>query len=137
MVELLLNPEDRRTKEQKCKEVGITFKSLYMWMKDKRFLDYLNGQLDKYTDGELADIWKALIRQAKMGNINAIKLYFELKGKYSCKIDLVGQINHTHSYEHMSDEELDKELMKYEGINQGGKGAQVIPFERTAHKNIS
>lgn len=79
MAELLLNPEDRRTKTEKMEEVGVSRKAFYSWMKDKRFVDYLNRQLDQYTDGELAEVWKALINQCKRGNIQAIKLFFEMK----------------------------------------------------------
>lgn len=79
MAELLLNPEDRRTKQEKCKEVGITTKTLWKWMKDERFVDYVNSQLDQYTNSELAEVWKALIAQCKRGNVQAIKLFFELK----------------------------------------------------------
>ncbi|GAB6170927.1 hypothetical protein JCM15765_04050 [Paradesulfitobacterium aromaticivorans] len=79
MAELLLNPEDRRTKQEKCEEVGIAFSTLWKWMKDKRYVDYVNSQIDQYTNGELAEVWKALINQCKRGNIQAIKLFFEMK----------------------------------------------------------
>ncbi|MDQ7094200.1 phBC6A51 family helix-turn-helix protein [Desulfosporosinus sp. PR] len=79
MAELLLNPEDRRTKQEKCNEVGIAFTTLWKWMKDKRYVDYVNSQLDQYTNSELTDIWKSLIMQCKRGNIQAIKLFFEMK----------------------------------------------------------
>lgn len=61
------------------KEVGVPHRTFYRWMKDRRFIDYLNSRLDQYTDGELAEIWKALINQCKRGNIQAIKLFFEMK----------------------------------------------------------
>jgi hypothetical protein len=80
MVELLLNPEDRRTKEAKMKEAGVPHRTFYRWMRDKRFIDYLNSKLDQYTDGELAEVWKALIYQCKRGNVKAIELFFEMKG---------------------------------------------------------
>lgn len=82
MVELLLNPEDRRTKEKKCEEAGIAFSTLWRWMKDDNFVDYMNNQLDKYTNGELPEVWRALIAQCKRGNIQAIKLYMDLKRLY-------------------------------------------------------
>jgi len=79
IVELLINPEDRRTKEKKCEEVGIAYSTLWRWMKDERFVEYLNSQIDKYINGEMADIWRALLAQCKKGNIQAIKLLFEVK----------------------------------------------------------
>ena len=79
MAELLLNPEDRRTKKDKCAEVGITHKTLWKWMKDQRYVAYVNDQLEQYTNGELADVWRALIGQCKRGNVQAMKLFFEMK----------------------------------------------------------
>jgi hypothetical protein len=79
IVELLNNPEDNRTKEDKCNEIGVTRKTLYEWLKKPEFVDYMNSQLDKYTNSALPDIWKAHIRAAKRGDIPAIKLYYEMK----------------------------------------------------------
>ena len=76
---MLINPDDRRTKEEKCKEVGVTRKTLYEWLKKPEFVDYMNSQLNKYTDSELSEVWKALLLQCKRGNIEAIKLYFKMK----------------------------------------------------------
>lgn len=79
MAELLLNPEDRRTKTEKMKEADVSRKAFYSWMKDKRFVTYLNSQLDQYTDGELSSVWRSLINQCVRGNVSAMKLFFELK----------------------------------------------------------
>ncbi len=75
----LINPEDNRPKAEKIKAAGLTEQVFYRWMKDERYIKYLNSQIDKYTDGELAEVWKALLRQCKLGNIAAIKLFFDMK----------------------------------------------------------
>lgn len=85
VAQLLVNPDDKRTKEQKAQAAGITYKTLWEWMKDERFVGYLNAQIDKYTDAEVAEVWKALIRKCKQGDVSAIKLFFELKGMYQEK----------------------------------------------------
>jgi hypothetical protein len=79
IVQLLINPEDRRTKTEKCKETGITMKTLWMWMQDERFVNYMNSKVSMYTDAELPEVWKSLISQCKRGSVAAMKLYFELK----------------------------------------------------------
>lgn len=79
MAELLLNPEDRRTKAEKIKEVGVPHRTFYRWMKDKRYVDYINSKLDQYTNSELSEVWRALINQCKRGDVKAIKLFFEMK----------------------------------------------------------
>jgi AcrR family transcriptional regulator len=61
------------------KEAGVPPRTFYRWLKDKRYIDYINSKLDQYTDSELSEVWKALIMQCKRGNIQAIKLFFEMK----------------------------------------------------------
>ncbi len=79
MAALLLNPEDRRTKSEKMKEVGVPHRTFYRWMNDERYIEYIKSRLDRYIDAELADVWRALLAQCKRGNVQAIKLLFEVK----------------------------------------------------------
>lgn len=107
------------------KEAGVSRTRFYEWMKDQRFIDYMNSQIDKYTDSELADVWKALLRKCKMGDISAIKLFFEMKGLYSekKKVELTGKdggpIQHSIDVSNLSDDELEKELAQLEKLEQG------------------
>lgn len=82
LAHLLVNPESRGTKEKKAEEAGVTYKTLWVWMKDPNFVAYLNRLIHQYTDAEIAEVWKALIRKAKIGDVSAIKLFFEMKGMY-------------------------------------------------------
>ncbi|KJS68665.1 MAG: hypothetical protein JL50_03005 [Peptococcaceae bacterium BICA1-7] len=70
------------------KEVDVSRKTFYRWMKDKRYIDYINEQLSQYTDGELPEVWRALINQCKRGNVAAMKEFFRLKGLYPDQKDL-------------------------------------------------
>jgi hypothetical protein len=79
IAELLLNPEDRRSKKDKYESIGLPERTFYKWMKDDRFVDYLNSQIGKYTNAELYEIWKSLMMQCKRGNIEAMKLFFKMK----------------------------------------------------------
>lgn len=82
VAQLLADPSDRRTKQSKLKEAGVPSRTFYHWMEDKRYLKFLSDQVDLYTDGELPEVWRALINQCVRGDTSAIKLYFEMKGKY-------------------------------------------------------
>ncbi len=119
MVELLINPEDRRTKKDKCDEVGVTFKTLCEWVKNPEFVRYMNEQLDRFTDTELPEIWKAHIRECKRGNMEAIELYHTLKGNMPAKKisqEVTGKNGgpvEVINYNYLSDDELEKELEKY------------------------
>ena len=86
LAETLTNPEFNGTVTDICKEVGVARSTFYRWMDDKDYLDYIQGLIDKYTDSELSSVWKALISECKNGNVQAIKLYFELKGKYTAVV---------------------------------------------------
>ena len=63
---------------------------VYDWIGDDNFRSYVDELIDKYTDSELSRVWKALMKLIDKGDFQAIKLYFELKGKYK---DTVGRSN--------------------------------------------
>jgi hypothetical protein len=82
MAEMLADPADRRTKGEKIKDAGLTERNFYRWMKDERYINYINNIVDKYTNSDLPDVWKALMRKCKMGDTTAIKLLFDIKGMF-------------------------------------------------------
>jgi hypothetical protein len=88
MAELLANPEDRRSKSEKMKEASLPERTYYRWMKDQRYIDYVNSLIEKYTDSELPEIWRALVRKCKAGDVSAIKLLFELRNMYNKKLQI-------------------------------------------------
>lgn len=92
--QLLADPDDRRTRRDKIAEVGVAPSTAYAWLKKPEFLDYLNDQIEKYTDGHLSTAWRSLIIQMKRGDTKAIKLFFELKGKYKQKHEVEGKLEH-------------------------------------------
>jgi hypothetical protein len=82
---LLLDPEDRRTKREKFKEIGVQPKTAYRWLSDERYVSYINTQLDKFVNAELVDVYRALLMQCKRGNVPALRLFFELKDLFPSK----------------------------------------------------
>ena len=83
--EKLANPTFEGSVTELCEEIGVSRASFYRWMDKPAFRDYLNGLIDKYSDGELASVWKALIRKCIRGDTRAMKLYFELKGRFESR----------------------------------------------------
>lgn len=106
LAEMLTNPEFDGTVTELCASVGVARSTFYKWMEDKDYLKYIENLIDKYTDSELSTVWKSLIRECEAGNIQAIKLYFELKGKYSNKVEIDGTINNP--YAGLTEEQLRK-----------------------------
>lgn len=80
--ERLADPEFRGTITELCGKVGVARSTFYDWLGKEEFRSYVDGLIDRYTDSELSRVWKSLMRLIDRGDIQAIKLYFELKGRY-------------------------------------------------------
>ena len=92
MAELLVDPDCDLNVTEMCKTIGVSRTAFYKWQKDKNFKEYVKYLIESYADSELANIWKALIKKAKVGDLPAQKLYFELKEKYKQKIEVEGNV---------------------------------------------
>lgn len=80
---MLADPEYRMlTKTSLAQHLGVSRPTLYKYLERKDVQEYTKELVDYYTDGELANVWKALIRQCKRGDVKAIKLYYEMKQLY-------------------------------------------------------
>ena len=88
VAKMLANPERGMTDKEIYQTVGISPTTFYKWIStDDKILRYAEKLIDKYTDKELGAVWRALIRECKKGDVRAIKLYFELKGKYRQSVE--------------------------------------------------
>ncbi|SCJ39083.1 Uncharacterised protein [Anaerotruncus sp. 2789STDY5834896] len=85
--EMLANPDFTGTVTDLCKTIDISRTTFYRWMDRQAFRGYLNELIDKFTDSELSSIWKALVRKCCGGDTQAIRLFFELKGKYGKPVE--------------------------------------------------
>lgn len=78
----LASPDFTGTITLLCQQEGVSRQTFYKWLSNQAFMRYVTELIDTYTDSELARVWKALIKKCEAGDVAAIKLYFELKGKY-------------------------------------------------------
>lgn len=94
MAEMLANPESEYASvSEMCRKIDISRNTYYSkWLRDEAFTSYVDELIARYTDAELASVWRALIKQCIAGNVTAIKLFFELKGKYRQQIDVSGGV---------------------------------------------
>lgn len=92
IAEKLTNPEFDGNITRLCDEMGVARSTLYRWYNDSDFMGYVEWLIEKYTDSELANAWRALVRKANTGNVEALKLFFELKGKYKQEISVDGKL---------------------------------------------
>lgn len=91
--ELLANPDFSGTKEEIAREAGVSRTTLYRWLRNPDFVALVNQLVAQYADAELAMVWKSLCKQIKAGNLQAIRLYFELRerGKQTASNQLQDQ----------------------------------------------
>ena len=88
VAEMLANPDFQASKTEILEKAGVPRSTFYRWLRENQeFTDYISELVEKYTDGELATVWKALTGKCQSGDVSAIKLYFELKGKYKVSVD--------------------------------------------------
>ena len=94
MAEMLADPEsEHRTISEICEAVGIDRSTYYKhWGNSEKFRNYVDELIGKYTDSELAAVWRSLIKRCFDGDVSAIKLFFELKGKYKQQVQLDGGV---------------------------------------------
>lgn len=92
MAEMLASPEFDGNISKLCDEIGVARSTFYRWYEDADFVRYVEWLIERYSDSELANAWRALIKKANSGNVEALKLYFELKGKYKKEIAIDGGV---------------------------------------------
>ncbi len=88
LAEMLVNPDCELNVTQICEKIGISRQTFYNWQSETDFRGYVNWLIDSYTDSELANVWKALIKKAVSGDVAAQKLYMELKNKYKQELKI-------------------------------------------------
>lgn len=81
-INLVLNVADRRTLSMKLQALGIPASTYYAWKKQKPFSDALKKQGERLFGDTQAEVHVALTKQAIDGDINAIKLYNQMSGRF-------------------------------------------------------
>ena len=81
LAEMLANPEYSGTITEICQACEIARTTFYKWMDLPKFRGHLNDLIGKYADSELSTVWKALVRKCATGDVQAMRLYFEMREK--------------------------------------------------------
>ena len=94
MAEMLADPEsEHRTITELCGEIGVDRSTYYKYRRNNpKFREYVDDLIEKYTDSATAEVWRSLIKKCIAGDLNAIKLFFELKGKYKQQVQVDGGV---------------------------------------------
>ena len=89
LAEMLCNPDINDSVTAMCEKVNVSRQTFYRWLHENPdFNRYIEWLVENYTNSELANAWKALVKKANSGNVEALKLFFEMKGKYKQTVNL-------------------------------------------------
>lgn len=71
-------------------EMGVRESVYRGWLRDEAFVREVERAAEAGADAALPRVWQALVAKCENGDTAAIKLYFELKGRYRQSVDVRG-----------------------------------------------
>lgn len=74
-----------------CEKHDISRQTFYNWQNDAEFKGYVSWLVDSYTDSELPNAWKQLIKKVNSGCMDAITMLFKIKGVLKDELNLTGK----------------------------------------------
>jgi hypothetical protein len=87
---LMINPGDRRTKEEKLAEINVPMSTYYHWMRNKDFYAEWQLQMANIMQIEEPEVFAVLAKKIKEGDPSAMKLYYEITGKTGRRMEVTG-----------------------------------------------
>lgn len=81
-VNMMLDLIDQRSEKKKLQDIGVSTAQWQMWLKDPTFAKYLHQRAEAMLGDHQHEAQLALLDKIRMGDINAIKYYNEMTGKY-------------------------------------------------------
>lgn len=88
LVNMLLNVEDKKSLRQKLDLLNINMAKYQTWLRDPAFHEYLTMRTEQMFENSDHDAYKALLQSVVRGDVSALKLFFEMRGIYSPRIDV-------------------------------------------------
>lgn len=137
---VLLDFADTRSRAKKLSELGISTGKYQSWLKDPAFQGYLRDRSEGALQDNQHEAHLALIDRVSTGDINAIKYYNELSGRYvpsrSSNIDIntvllrVIEVIQRHVQDPVALSSIGTELMSLsDSVNQLPQVITVAPKE--------
>ena len=96
--QVLINPENlTNTKAENARLAEVNIKTLYKYLRDSEFMEYVNKYQFEQMNRDVYLIYQSLFKSAllegKNGD-NARKLYLELLGKHTEKLEVTNKPNY-------------------------------------------
>jgi hypothetical protein len=83
VISTLLNPLDTRSQSKKLADLGVKPVTFAGWMRGQRFSEYFKARSEELFGDALPLAHEALMRKVTDGDIRAIKLFYEVSGRYT------------------------------------------------------
>lgn len=90
-VNLVLDVTDTRQLKRRLDAAGISTQKYQNWLRDPVFQAYLRQRSENLLPDSTHEVHAALVSQAASGDSSAMKLYYEMTGRWSSKT--VGELN--------------------------------------------
>jgi len=81
----ILDFSDGRPQKKKLEELGVTTQRYQGWLKQERFQRYLKQRAEALLGETQHEAHTSLLRNVQRGDLNSIKLYYEMTGRWSSK----------------------------------------------------
>ena len=88
---VILDFSDTRSQKKKLEELGVTTQRYAGWLKQERFQRYMRQRAEALLGETQHEAHTSLLRNVQRGDLNSIKLYYEMTGRWSSKT--VGDLN--------------------------------------------
>jgi hypothetical protein len=79
----ILNLADKRSLTKKLQDFGVSPAKYGNWRKDQAFNNYLRERSETLLNDTIADVNLALMNAAQSGDMQAIKLFYEVTGRHT------------------------------------------------------
>ena len=87
LAEMIVDPDNENTITALCQDVGISRTTFYNWQRDADFMAYIEWLVESYTTSAIPEAWKQIVKKVEQGNMEAIKLLLEVKGKFKPSVN--------------------------------------------------
>lgn len=88
LANMLLNTMDKQSVRQKLEAAGVTAVQYNNWLTQPAFRDYLAKRAEQMFQASQHEAYMSLSEVMKGGDVPALKLYFEMTGKYTPRAQL-------------------------------------------------
>lgn len=75
--------KDRRSDDKKLRDLDVTHRQFTGWMHNKTFANYMKASSNNLVENYEHEAHTGLLRSLANGNVQAMKLYYEMTGRYN------------------------------------------------------